>query len=155
MKANRHTKGIGVPNDIMHAQALECQYHCSQTCPLDLWNCIFRHALLKEFRSIDSKALPSWGSSSSACSLLSFTPNHRKSPQKSSQISAGMISQCPSKLLLIYKTYFEIGTTSKISIPTLELWFSCLTKPLSTMYLKNRQWHQMCLWQLSGLKITL
>lgn len=30
-----------------------------------------------------------------------------------------------------------MGTTSRMSMPTLELWFSCFTKPLSTMYLKR------------------
>ena len=50
--------GNSVPDDIMNAQALECEYHCGQTCPLDLWNCIFRHALLPEFLIVDPKTFP-------------------------------------------------------------------------------------------------
>lgn len=30
-----------------------------------------------------------------------------------------------------------MGTTSKMSMPTLELWFSCFTKPLSMMNLQE------------------
>lgn len=51
-------KSANRPNDIMNAQALESENHCSQTCPLDFWNGIFRHALLPEFLVVDSKALP-------------------------------------------------------------------------------------------------
>lgn len=32
-----------------------------------------------------------------------------------------------------------MGTTSKMSMPTLELWLSCLTKPLSMMYLQGTE----------------
>lgn len=58
-KANSHRLCIGVPYDIMNAQALECEYHRSQTRPLDFWNCILRHALLPEFLGVDSKTFPS------------------------------------------------------------------------------------------------
>lgn len=34
-------------------------------------------------------------------------------------------------------TYFEMGTTSRMSKPTRGLWFNCFTKPLSTTYLKK------------------
>lgn len=80
--------GITLPNDIMNAQALECEYHCGQTRPLDFWNGIFGHALLPEFFGVDSKAFPSRGSSSSARSLLSLAPNHRKSPQSKSLLAS-------------------------------------------------------------------
>lgn len=58
-KANSHRLCIGVPYDIMNAQALECEYHRSQTRPLDFWNCILGHALLPEFLGVDSKTFPS------------------------------------------------------------------------------------------------
>ncbi len=91
-RANSHRVGISAPNDIMNSQALECEYHRCQTCPLDFWNRIFRHALLPEFLGVDPKAFPSRGSSSSAGSLLSLAPNHRKSPKKNPvQISAGTL----------------------------------------------------------------
>lgn len=35
----------------------------------------------------------------------------------------------------MFDTHLEIGTTSRISIPTLELCLSCFTNPLSMMYL--------------------
>lgn len=146
---------ISVPYDIMNAQALECEYHCCQTRPLDFGNCIFRHTLLPEFLAVDSKAFPSWGSPSSACSLLSLAPKHRKSPKwiqsKSLSVSClnGMSVSRKSTYTGLFaaskwqvahsKTHFEIGTTSKISMPTLELWLSCFTNPLSMMYLyRNR-----------------
>lgn len=37
----------------------------------------------------------------------------------------------------LFKTYFEMGTTSSMSKPTRGLWFNCFTKPLSTTYLKK------------------
>lgn len=38
----------------------------------------------------------------------------------------------------VFDTHFEIGTTSRISIPTLELCLSCFTNPLSMMYLYEK-----------------
>ena len=156
----------------MNAQALKCEYHRSQTRPLDFWNCILGHALLPEFPGVDSKTFPSWGPSSSARSLLSLAPNHRKSPPKRIQPKSLLASSldgarpcvcvcvlcvcvyvcvcvCASRKITLTdiffagsqwritqsETHFEMGTTSKISMLTLELWLSCFTKPLSMMYL--------------------
>lgn len=69
------------PDDIMHSQTLQCENDWSQTCPLDFWNRIFRHALLPKRLVIDTKALPGRGPSGSTCSLLSLAPDHSTTEQ--------------------------------------------------------------------------
>ena len=63
-----------LPDDIMYSQTLEREYDCRKAGPLDLRDCVFKHAFFPEFLCVYPKAFPSRGPSGSACSLLSFTP---------------------------------------------------------------------------------
>lgn len=125
-----------LPDDIMHSQTLQCENDWSQTCPLDFWNRIFRHALLPKRLVIDTKALPGRGPSGSTCSLLSLAPDHTTTEQNCKT----NLHRNKLKLHLIPSvTHFDIGTTSRMSMPTLELWLSCFTNPLSMMYLDEEK----------------
>lgn len=127
--------GPEVPDDIMNAQALQREDDCGQTGPLDLWNRVLGHTLLPELLRINAKTLSSRGSSGAARPLLGLAPDTTKHPLLAAafQQSRFDATRC------ICTTHLEIGTTSKVSIPTLELWLSCFTKPLSMMYLREQR----------------
>lgn len=70
------------PDDIMNPEALECEDDGGEAGPLDLWHCVFKHALLPEFVGVDTKALPRRSSPGTARSLLGLTPvNNREADQ--------------------------------------------------------------------------
>lgn len=136
------------PDDVVDSQALERENHSGQTRPLDFWNREVRHAALPELLLVYSEALSSGGSSSSAGPLLSLASNHRRT---TTTIQSQSLSESLFKIKEKKKkrknarekqkqrSHFEMGTTSKMSMPTLELWLSCLTKPLSMMYLQGTE----------------
>lgn len=128
-----------LPDDIMNSQALECEDDSGETGPLDLWNCVLRHALLPELLTIDPEALPGGGSPCPACSLQGLAPT---TPHNITVLFIRHETKW-SRQTGTYGTYFEIGTTSRMSMPTLELWLSCFTNPLSTIYLQwtNESWN--------------
>lgn len=66
------------PDDIMNAETLEGEDHSGETRPLNLWECVFRHALFPESFAVHSEASPRRRPPRPACSLLSLAPNQRK-----------------------------------------------------------------------------
>lgn len=75
---NRNTEWASVPNDIMNTQTLEGKDHSSETCPLNFWKRVFRHAFFPESFAVHAKALAGRGSACSARALMRFAPNDRK-----------------------------------------------------------------------------
>lgn len=144
----------------MDSKTLECKNNRSKTSSLYLWHCIFRHAFLPKFLIVDSEALPWWGSSRSSCTLLSFASAqwHQQNIRTQWEFhytkhSGRSQSQSPHSWLEHYIlepcsfiTHFDIGTTSRTSRPTRELWFNCFTNPLSTIYLQLKKQNQKFIW---------
>lgn len=58
----------------MNAKTLESENHCSQAGPLDLRDCVLRHALLPELGRVDPKTFASRSSSGPAGSLTRLAP---------------------------------------------------------------------------------
>ena len=70
-----------VPNDIMNAQAFECEDGCCETGPLNLGNSVLWHALLPVVFAVDAETFPCRGSPCPASSLLGLTPVHEPDPK--------------------------------------------------------------------------
>lgn len=49
---------MGRPDNIVNPEALEREDNGGKAGPLDLWHCVFQHALLPELMGVDTKALP-------------------------------------------------------------------------------------------------